>query len=443
MNTNFNTTNRNEVYESGVNLVAEQYTPNGEIMVRSQNDPASNIDGDQRRLRILNSVVTIFENDDPSTSSDNSRLSDQPPTSQHADNPNQGFRKGTDLPTVQSVSAFESTEDDDCEFEIVGPDETERLWGITLETGGGSNVSSQVQTTLPLSNGRQSLILSDNNSSHYHTSNGDLGQSFYGTWDRTVFGDRMAGLSGSNQEKIIGSGLLATETSTGLEQLCNQYGMPDLTDQIPESTSPSQFPQIQTQCTDHPDPKWNQSQIPRKRAQTSGLKTTAVQTGVMNISERLSDLEDKSEMDEINRGSHNPAKRSKVAKSKYVSQPRVEQRSYCMSRVSVSLEEIKAIDPDYDKHPHKTFLPERMKRSQQTGMKTILLPTRMINLLNAHRQKAREEERKNYTGRKIPQDFKLRPVRHKDFEAFQAARRKEEETGSYENRQRRFANSRS
>ncbi|TGO45199.1 hypothetical protein BCON_0413g00020 [Botryotinia convoluta] len=395
---------------------------------------------------------------------------------------------------------------------MMGPDETERLWGIVPGIRGGNNESSQVQTTLPLSNKRQPLILSDDNSSHYHTSNGDLDRSFYDTWDGTVFDDRMAGLSGSNQENILGSGLLATETSTGLEQLCSQYGISDFTNQIPESIRPSQFPQIHTQFTNYPqsDGNWtsesdriipddylnanrsaehsmnspqqtiqyfnvnsrgyesgsqnethgnqapilqkriqesrqqeNHGPIPWKRTRTRGAKTKAVQAGGMNVAEGLSDLECRFGMDEINRGSHNPTKRNKFAKTKYVSQPRVEQRSYCMSRVNVSLEEMKAIDPDYDKHPHKAFIPERMRFSQQAGMKTILMPTRMINLLNAHRQKARAEERKNFTGRKIPRDFKLRPVRHKDFEAFQVARRKEDETRSYENRQRRFANSRS
>ncbi|KAF7887832.1 uncharacterized protein EAF01_010986 [Botrytis porri] len=159
----------------------------------------------------------------------------------------------------------------------------------------------------------------------------------------------------------------------------------------------------------------------------------------MNVAEGLSDLEGRFEMNENNRNSQNPTKRNRLAKTKCVSVPRVEQRSYCMSRVSVSLEEMKAIDPDYDKHPYKAFFPENMECSQQAGMKQILMLTRMINLLNAHRQKAREEEKKNYTGRKIPRDFKLRPITHKDFEAFKVARRKEEETRSYENRQRRFA----
>ncbi|TGO36294.1 hypothetical protein BHYA_0129g00150 [Botrytis hyacinthi] len=494
MNTNFNTTSRNGFYESGINSPIDEYTSNHHIMVRIQDDPTSNIDGAQRRLRIRNSLFTIFENDDstdPSkyrsmsfgidkmhnsriqepqieghhtqetalhrfngiyddekggrlknpddTSFDGSRWGDQPPTQQHAYDQNQGFRNGTNLPNVQSMSAFEFTEDDDCEYEILSPEETKRLWSIIPETGGGNHVSSKVQTTLPLSNERQSLVLSDNNSSYYHASNGDLAQSFYDIWDRNVIDDRMAGLSGSNQENIIGSGTLATETSTGLEQLCSKYGMPDIADQIPESIGPSQFPQIPTQIKDYPHSDENQSCIPRKRTRTRGAKTKTVQAGGMNVAEDVSDLNGRFEMDEINRGCHNTTKRNKVAKTKYISRPRVEQPSYCMSRVNVSLEEMKAIDPDYDKHPHKAFFPERMKSTQQAGLKSILLPTRMINLLNAHRQKAREEERKNFTGRKIPRGFKLRPVRHKNFEAFQAARRKEGETRSYENRHRRFA----
>ncbi|THV49096.1 hypothetical protein BGAL_0211g00030 [Botrytis galanthina] len=409
MNTNFNTTNRSGFYESGMNSLIDQYPINGHIMLRNRDDPVSSIDGAQKRLRIRNFLVTIFENDD-----------------------------STDQSTRNFMSAFRSTEDDDCEYENLSPDETERLWGIIPETGGVDNVSSQVQTTLPLGNERQSLILSDNNSSHYHTSDGDLGQSFYDTWDRNVINDRMAGVSGSNQENIIENGLLATETPTGLEQLCSQYGMPDLTDQIPESTRPSQFPQTQTQITDHPHSDGNHSCIPQKRTRNRDAKTKTVQAHGVNVAEDLSDLDVRSEMDEINQGSHNITKRNKRAKTERVYQPRVEQRSYCMSRVTASLEEMKAIDPDYEKHPHKAFFPERMNFSQQVGRKSILIPTRMIDLLNAHRQKAREEERKNFTGRKIPPDFKLRPAMHKDFEAFQEARRKEEETRSYENRERKF-----
>lgn len=280
------------------------------------------------------------------------------------------------------MSAFRSTEDDDCEYEILSLEETERLWGIIPETGGVDNVLSQFQTTLPLGNESQSLILSDNNSSHHHTSDGDLGQSFYDTWDRNVINDRMAGLSGSNQENIIENGRLATETPTGLQQLCSQYGMPDLTDQIPESTRPSQFPQTHTQITDHPHSDGNHSCIPQKRTRNRGA-TKTVQAHGVNVAEDLSDLDVRSEMDEINQGSHNTTKRNKRVRTKKAPVPRVEQRSYCMSRVTASLEEMKAIDPDYDEHPHKAFFPEKMNLSQQVGMKSILIPTRMIDLLNA------------------------------------------------------------
>ncbi|TGO13154.1 hypothetical protein BPAE_0765g00010 [Botrytis paeoniae] len=564
MNTNFNTTNQNGVYDVGINSAIDQYNLNGHIMIGRQDDPASNIDGAQRRLRLINSLVTIFEHDDPSTyefmsfgidkmqnsrieepqveghhnqetalhrfegvyddekggrlpnldgldtSFDSSRLGHQQLTQQHADDQNQGFRNRTDLPTVHNMLALESTEDDDCEFEIISPEDTERLWGILSAIRGGNDVPSQVQTILPLRNERQPVILNDNNNPHGYTSNGDLERSFYDTWDGTNFDDRMAGLSGSNKENIFGRGLLATEIAAGLEQLCGQYGIPDLANQNQECIRPSQFPQIRKQFTDCPesDGNWTSASdrvipndclnadqsadhsmsstqqkiqnfnsrgyesgtqnvthgnqvpvpqqrsheshqqgyhgpVPRKRTRTRGAKITTVQAGGMNVTEGLSDLEGRFEMDENNRHSHNPTKRNKFAKAKCVSLPRVEQRSYCMSRVSVSLEEMRAINPDYDKHPHRAFLPERMEFSQQAGMKTILIPTRMIDLLSAHRQKAREEERKNFTGRKIPRDFKLQPVRHKDFEAFQVARRKEEETRSYENRQRRFANSRS
>ncbi|TGO18423.1 hypothetical protein BTUL_0010g00930 [Botrytis tulipae] len=499
MNTNLNTTSRNGFYESGINWPIDQHTLNGHIIVRTQDDPASNIDSAQRRLPIRNSLDTTFKNNDSTDRSkyrsmsfgidkmqnsriqepqvegrhtqetvlyrfdpifddekggrlkeldelgnsfDSSRPGDQSPIPQHADDQNQSFQNGTDLLNLQSMPAFEFTEDDDCEYEVVSPEETKRLWGIIPETGDGNNVQSQVQTTLPLSNERQPIILSDNNRSYYHSSNGDFGQSFYDTWDRNVIGDRMAGLSGSNQENIIGSGLLATEISNGFEKLCSQYGMPYLTDQIPESIEPSQFPQIHTQIPDYPHSDGHCNYMPRKRTRNHGAKTETIQADGMNVAGDSSDLDGRYEMDEINRGSHTTTKRKKLAKTKNISQPRVEQPSYCMSRVNVSLEEMKAIDPDYHKHPHKAFFPERMKFSQQAGLKSILLPTRMINLLNANRQKAREEERKNFTGRKIPRDFKLRPVRHKDFAAFQEARRKEEETRSYENRQRRFAKSR-
>ncbi|KAF7939361.1 uncharacterized protein EAE97_007441 [Botrytis byssoidea] len=487
MNTNINTTSRNGFYESGINSPIDQYTVNSHIMVRSRDDPASHIDGAQRRLPIRNSLDTTFKNDGLSKyrsmsfeidKMQNSRIKEHQVEGhhthetalhgfndiypneeggrlenldvqdwvvnrqhQHADDQNQGFKNGSDRLSVQGMPAFELTENDDCEYEIVSPEETKRLWGIIPETGGGNDVSSQVQTTLPLSNEGQQLILGDNNSSYHHKSNNDLGKSFYDTWDRNVISDRMAGLSGSNQEKVIGNGLLATETQTGLEQLCSQYGMPDLTDQIPESIEPSQFPQIHTQIPSYPHSDENYSYIPRKRTRTHGANTGTIQAGGMDVAEDLSDPDGRFEMNEIDQGSHTTTKRKKLAKTKNISQPRVEQPSYCMSRVNVSLEEMKAIDPDYDKHPHKAFFPERMKFAQQAGLKSILLPTRMINLLNAHRQKAREEERKNSTGRKIPRDFKLRPVRHKDFAAFQEARRKEEETRSYENRQRRFAKS--
>ncbi|TGO45059.1 hypothetical protein BOTNAR_0706g00020 [Botryotinia narcissicola] len=504
MNTNTNTTSRNGFYESCINSPIDQYTVNSHIMVRSRDDSASNIDGAKRRLPIRNFLDTTFKNDDPSkyrsmsfeidkmqnsrikepqveghptqatalhrfndiyddekggclenldgtpadcqnveseASFDSSRLGDQPPTPQRADNPNQGFQNGTDRPNVQIMTAFEFTEDDDCEYEIVSPEETKRLWGIIPETGGGNDVSSQVQTTLSFSNEGQPIILGDTNSSYYYTNNGDLGKSFYHTWDRNFIDDRMAGLSGSNQEKIIGNRLLSTKTPTGLEQLCSQCGMPNLTDQITESIEPSRSLHIHTQIPDYQQSVENYSCIPRKRTRTRGAKTEAIQAGGMNVAEDLSDLDGRFEMNEIDQGSHTTTKRKKLAKTKNISQPRVEQPSYCMSRVNVSLEEMKAIDPDYDKHPHKAFFPERMKFAQQAGLKSILLPTRMINLINEQHQKAREEERKNFTGRKIPRDFKLRPVRHKDFAAFQEARRKKEKTKSYENRQRRFAKS--
>ncbi|KAF7893750.1 hypothetical protein EAF00_007264 [Botryotinia globosa] len=504
MNTNINTTSRNGFYESGINSPINQYNFNVHIMVRSRYDPASNIDGAQRRLPIRNSLDTTFKNDDPSkyrsmsfgidkmqnsrtqerqveghhtqetaldrfndtyddgkggclkkldgtpadcqnieldTSFDISRLGDQPPTPQHADGQNQGFQNGTDLLNLQSMPAFEFTEDDDCEYEVVSPEETKRLWGIIPETGGGIDVSLRVQTTLPLNNEGQPLILGDKNSSYHYKVNADLVQGSYDTWDRNFIDVRMAGLSGSNQENIIGNGLLATHNSTGLEQFSSQYGMPNPTDRISESMRPSQFPQIHTQIQDYPHSDRHCSYIPRKRTRTPGDKTKTIKASGMNVAEDLSDQGGRFEMDEINRDSHTTTKRKKLAKTKNISQPRVEQPSYCMSRVNVSLEEMKAIDPDYDKHPHKAFFPERMKFSQQAGLKSILLPTRMISLLNAYRQKAREEERKNFTGRKIPRDFKLRPDRHKDFAAFQEARRKEEETRSYENRERRFAKS--
>ncbi|TGO45200.1 hypothetical protein BCON_0413g00030 [Botryotinia convoluta] len=61
MNTNFNTTNRNGVYGSGINSGINQYTLNGHIMVGSQDEPASDIDGAQSRARLLNSRGKIFE----------------------------------------------------------------------------------------------------------------------------------------------------------------------------------------------------------------------------------------------------------------------------------------------------------------------------------------------------------------------------------------------
>ncbi|TEY73104.1 hypothetical protein BOTCAL_0083g00170 [Botryotinia calthae] len=502
-------TNYNGVYEPVINLRIDQYTLNGNIRVGRQGDLAPDLDGTQSRSRPLNPLDTVFQKD-------GKRISDV--TIQtlklitRAINQDQGFRDGTDLINAQNILSFKSTKDDDCEFEIVSSEETFRLWGMLPGNRGGDIVSSQVQTALPLRNERQTIILSDINCSNYHTSNGTLRENRYETWDGTVFNDRMAGLSGSNQEKILRSGLLATETSTGMEQLSSQYGMPDLDDQIPESIRPPQFLQFHDQFTDYPqsDGDWtsashrtipndylntdrsaeqsmnspqqptkyfnansggygsgsqneihgnqvpvprkrsqgshqqeNHSPIPRKRARTRGAMITEVQVDSMNVTGDQLDLEGVFELDEINRSSHNPTKRNKLVKTNRVYQPRVEQRAYCMSRVSVSLEEMKVIDPDYDEHPLKTFLPERMKFSRQTGMKTIVMPTRMINLLNTYRQKAREEERKNPTGRKIPRDFNVRPKKHKDFEAFQVARKMEEETQSYDNRTRIFANSRS
>ncbi|KAF7956258.1 hypothetical protein EAE96_005178 [Botrytis aclada] len=559
-------TNENGVFESGMNSAIDEYTLNDHIIVGSQDNPASDIYGAQSSPRLFNSQGTIFENDDTSvyesmsfgidkvqssrieqphfeghriqeatlngfqdvcddddwvvhltnlneldTPVDNSRCYQQL-TEQRADDQDQGFRNGPDIPSVHSMSAFESTEDDDCEFEMVSPEETERLWGIIPESRSGNNVSSQIQTTLPFSNELQPLILSDNNNSNHYTSNGDLRRSFYDTWEGTIFDDRMADLSGSNQDDIFRSGRLATETSTGLEQLCSQYGVPEVAHQGLESIMPPQLPQIQTQSTDfrQSDGNWTSAsrripsddhlnpdryaehnmnfqqqtiqyfnfnsggyesvsqnetrvdQVPvlqersqeshrqenhgpnsRKRNQTRGAKTTKVQAGGINVAGGLSNLEGKSERDEINRGSHKHTKRNKSGTIRGVSQPRLEQRSYCMSRVSVSLDEMRAIDPDYDKHPHRAFQPERMKFSRQTGMKTIVMPARMIDLLNAHRQKAREEERINPTGRTIPRDFKLRPIKHKDFEAFQAARKNEEETRFYENLQKVSENYRS
>lgn len=63
MNTNFNTTNPSGFDESGINSLIDQYPINGHIMLRSRDDLASNIDGTQKRLRIRNFLVTIFDND--------------------------------------------------------------------------------------------------------------------------------------------------------------------------------------------------------------------------------------------------------------------------------------------------------------------------------------------------------------------------------------------
>ncbi|KAM0189477.1 hypothetical protein ACHAPC_003054 [Botrytis cinerea] len=482
-------TNDNGVYEPGINLTIDQYSLNDIIRVGRQKDLASDLDDTQSRQRLLNSLGTVFIKDEQ----------------------DKGFRNGTNFITVQNMLSFKSTEDDDCEFEIVSPEETGRLWGMLPATRGGIIVPSQVKTALPLSNERQSVILSDINSSNFHTSNGELSENRYETWDGTGLDDRMAGLSGSNQEKILKRGLSAIENSTGLERLCSQYGMPVLDDQTPDFIRPPKFSQFHDQFTGYPqsDGNWtsashgaipndylntyrsaehsmnstkqktqyfnvnssgygggskneihgnqvpvfrklsqenqqeNHCSISRKRTRTLGVEATAVQADAMNIAGGPSDLKDGFELGGINRGSPNPTKRNKFAKTNRIYQPRVEQRAYCMSRVSVSLEEMKAIDPDYDEHPLKAFLPERMKFSRQAGMKNIVMSTRMINLLNAQRQKAREEEKKNPTGRKIPRDFKVQPKKHKDFEAFQVARKKEEEMQSYDNRVRVFANSKS
>lgn len=446
IHTNFNMKNDNGVYEPGMNLTIDQYSLNDNIRVGRQEDLASDLDNTQSRPRLLNSLGTVFKKDGKripnmtiKTLMLNTRSVDQ----------DQGFRNGTNFITVKSMLSLKSTEDDDCKFEIVSPEETGRLWGILPAARGGIIVPSQVKTALPLSNERQSVILSDICSSKFQTSNGELRENRYETWDGTGLDDRMAGLSGSNQEKILRRGLSAIDSSTGLEQLCSQYGRPVLDNQIPESIK---IPQFHDQFTDYPqsDENWtsashraipndylnndrsaehsmnstqqttqyfnvkssgcggksknenhgNQVPVPRKRSQenhqqgnhgpisrkrtrTLGVETTAVQADAINIAGGPSDLEDGFHFRGINGGSHNPTKRKKFAKTNRIYQPRVEQRAYCMSRVSVSLEEMKAIDPDYDEHPIKAFLPERMKFSRQAGMKNIVMSTRMISLLNA------------------------------------------------------------